>query len=269
MADVTLPQHEITGSGEMTVFLLHGAYGDGRYFANTRDFLADQGYRVVVWDCPGYRESPQPYGSSIEAHGRAAADLVRATGTATNVVLGHSMGGLIAPEAARLAPELIHGVILSSTSRGSPNRTPEERERFIAERLDPIEQGQSVAEYAPGLLTKMMGPGAGGPLVDRVVDVVREMSTDVFVSSMYALIERDGTPALRQLRIPALLLAGENDPACPVDGMREMEQVIADAELHVIAGVGHYSFAEAPDAYHDHLVSFLRKRFPDRHFRIA
>jgi pimeloyl-ACP methyl ester carboxylesterase len=88
-----LPDREITGSGELTVFLLHGAYGDGRYFANTRDGLVDNGYRAVVGDCPGYGASPTPADSSIAAHASAAAELIGAVGGERNVLLGHSMGG--------------------------------------------------------------------------------------------------------------------------------------------------------------------------------
>jgi pimeloyl-ACP methyl ester carboxylesterase len=259
MSDV-LADHQICGEGEVTVFLLHGAYGDGRYFSHTRDVLVAAGYRVVVWDCPGYGRSPIPDDSGIEAHATAAAELVTAVGGTRNVLLGHSMGGLIAPRAALLVPERVVGVVLSCTSAGIVTRSAEEQKRFFAERVDPITDGQSVGEYAPGLLKTMMGPGAAGPLVDTVVSVVCEMRTETFKASMRAIATYDGTEALRQLRVPVLLIAGELDPACPPDGLRYMSTLIADNELHEIAGVGHYGFAERPDEYHPLLLSFLANR---------
>jgi pimeloyl-ACP methyl ester carboxylesterase len=256
-----LPAHQISGVGEVSVFLLHGAYGDGRYFAPTRDHLVAQGYRVVVWDCPGYGASPPREEATIASHAQAAAELVAAVGGERNVILGHSMGGLIAPLAALHAGDLVEGLILSATSAGLTTRSPEEQARFLAERVDPIENGLSIGQYAPGLLATMMGPGASGPLVDLVVRVVCEMSTDTFKSSMTAIATYDGTEALRNQKVPALLIAGEHDPACPADGMRFMADLLPDGEFHILDGVGHYGFAERPDAYHRLLDDFLRTRF--------
>ncbi len=52
-----LPVYRTRGEGETSVFLLHGAYGDGRYFDDLANSLVDAGYRVIDWDCPGYGES--------------------------------------------------------------------------------------------------------------------------------------------------------------------------------------------------------------------
>lgn len=256
-----LPAHEITGSGDITVFLLHGAYGDGRYFADTRDRLVARGHRVVVWHCPGYGGSPGIDSPSIESFGEVAAELVAATGGEHNVLLGHSMGGLIAPRAALLVPDRVDALVLSSTSAGLNTRTPEERAAFIAERVDPITAGLSVGEYAPALLATMIGPESSGPLVDRVMDVVCGMSTETFKVSMTAITEYvDGVETLRAQTVPALAIAGEHDPACPPDGMRFIAEQLPDAEYAEIAGVGHYGFAERPEEYHGLVEDFLARR---------
>lgn len=259
-----LPRHRVFGDGDTTVFMFHGAYGDGRYFGSTGDYLVAAGYRVVVWDCPGYAGSAVGYGTTIPDHARAAADLVRAVGTATNVLLGHSMGGMIAPAAAALLGDAVAAVVLSATSAGLQTRSPEDRQSFIDARVTPITQGKTIGEYAPALLAAMMGPGAAGPLVDRVIEVVTEMPSEVFLASMDAIIAYDGMPALRALTVPVLLLAGEYDTACPPADMTLMAAAIADSELHVLDGVGHYPFAESPDAYHRVLLDFLARRVPVR-----
>ncbi|MBH0119782.1 alpha/beta hydrolase [Rhodococcus sp. HM1] len=255
--DTPLPQHVITGDGPTTVFLLHGAYGDGRYFDHTRDVLVDAGYRVVVWDCPGYAGTPIPQDSSIDAHAHALADLVAAVGGERNVLLGHSMGGLIAPHAANLIGDRVHGLVLSHTSPGLNTFSPEDQARFIAERIDPIEDGRSVAEYAPELLVSMMREGASGPLVQRVVDVICAMSTDTFKASMRAIVDYDGVPALRSVAVPTLVIAGELDSACPPAGLRRIHELVTDSEYHELSGVGHYGFAEEPEKYERIVIRFL------------
>ncbi len=256
-----LPQHRIFGEGDTTVFMLHGAYGDGRYFGNTSDYLTDAGFRVVVWDAPGYAGTAAPYGTGILNHARAAADLIAEVGSRTNVVLGHSMGGMIAPAVAGLVPELIAGVVLSASSAGLQTRTPQQRELFVQERVTPITQGKTIGEYAPALLRTMMGPGASGPLVNRVIEVVCEMPTELFLASMDAIMEYDGTQALRSLTVPTLLIAGEHDTACPPDDMRGMADLVKDSEFTILPGTGHYPFAEDPQAYHQVLLAFLATHF--------
>lgn len=257
-----LPAHEVHGTGDTTIFMLHGAYGDGRYFADTSDYFTSAGYRVIVWHCPGYHGTPVGRGTSIEDHAEAAADLVRAVGTERNVILGHSMGGLIAPAAANLLGDRVHALVLSATMSGLSSLSTEARARFIRERVDPITGGQSIGDYAPALLRSMMGPGASGPLVDRIVEVVCEMPTDVFAASMNAIIDRDGRPALRDVKVPTLLVAGECDTACPPVAVRAMADLVPDSEFQEIAGAGHYLFAERPEDYHQVVLDFLARHVP-------
>ncbi|MDI9904401.1 alpha/beta hydrolase [Rhodococcus sp. IEGM 1406] len=253
--------YTVHGSGTTTVFMLHGAYGDGSYFANTATVLADAGYRVVVWNCPGYGMTPPAQTPSITTFSAAATSLVQSEATAVNVLLGHSMGALIAPLTANNEP-LVDAVVLSGASAGFASRTPEDQKRYLAERLEPIENGQTVAEYVRPLLDSMMGPTASGPLVDKVREAILAMRTATFADSIRAIASYDGREALDNLAVPTLLLAGTVDTACPVAGMRAMAERIEDSEIHELEGVGHYGFAERPDEFHGHLLDFLGRRLP-------
>lgn len=256
-----LPSYYERGTGATTVFVLHGAYGDGRYFADLADFLAASGYRVIVWDCPGYGSSAPITPATIENFAASAMALVRAKGSAHNVVLGHSMGALIAPYAANHEPR-IDGVILSAGSSGFAARSPEDQERYIAERIAPIEQGVSVRDYALPLLRHMMADGSVGPLVDQVIDVVLAMKTETFATSIRAITLYDGRPALNQLSKPALLIAGREDPACTAAGMEAMHAVVGGSTFHVVEQAGHYAFAERPDTYKSIVRDWLHQHFP-------
>src|SRR5687768_4285553 len=91
------PDFQVAGSGDTTVFLLHGAYGSKDYFAHEIATRVGAGLRVVAWDAPGYGISPLPAGGlSIEGLADAAARLIDLMGSRRNVVLGHSMGGIVA-----------------------------------------------------------------------------------------------------------------------------------------------------------------------------
>lgn len=254
-----LANHRIFGAGETTLFVLHGAYGDGRYFEDFATRIANAGFRVVVWDCPGYGASPAVEPATIEGFAEAAIALVRKEATAVNVLLGHSMGALIGPYAANREP-LIHGLILSAGSRGFAARTPEDQKQYMKDRLAPIESGISVAEYATPMITSMMAKGASGPLVDKVFEVVLSMKTETFATSIRAIGNYDGRPALNDLVKPTLMIAGREDPACTAAGMKLMHEMVQGSKFHVIENAGHYAFAEQPDTYSALVVDFLRSQ---------
>jgi pimeloyl-ACP methyl ester carboxylesterase len=256
----TIPSHTIQGSGKTTIFLLHGAYGDGRYFSELAKQLCQFNYRVVVWDCPGYGQSARLPEATIEYFAEAAIRLVEHTKTETNVLLGHSMGALIGPRVATLSDHL-DALILSAGSKGFVARPPEDQARYLQERLAPIEQGMSVSEYALPLIRHMMADGASGQLVDHVVDVILDMKTQTFADSIKAISTYDSRPSLNAITIPTLLIAGAEDPACTAAGMREMSQMIADSEFHILDGSGHYGFAERPREYLSIVLGFLQSRF--------
>ncbi|WP_112322778.1 alpha/beta fold hydrolase [Oceanibium sediminis] len=251
-----LPQYRVFGAGDTTLFPLHGAYGDGRYFEDFATRIADAGYRVVVWDCPGYGSSAAVEPATIERFAEAAIALVQKEATGLNVLLGHSMGALIGPYAANREP-LIHGLILSAGSRGFAARTPEDQKQYMKDRLAPIENGISVRDYATPMITSMMAKGASGPLVDKVFEVVLSMKTETFATSIRAIGSYDGRPALNELTKPTLMIAGREDPACTAEGMKLMHDMVASSELHVIEKAGHYAFAEQPEEYSKLVLDFL------------
>lgn len=256
-----LPEYEIHGDGETTLFLLHGAYGDRGYFDDAIARWTGVGLRVVAWTCPGYAEGvdvPRGYGVPLLAE--YAARMVREERTSRNVLLGHSMGALIGPRVPALVGDALDGLILSAGSPGFVNRSAQDKARYLAERVKPItEDGLSVAEYAVGLLRTMMAPGASGPLVDRVISVVTAMKTESFVASMRAITEYNSVPSLQALQIPTLMLAGETDPACTPAGMQRMRDLAPAGQYYEIAGAGHYAFAEKPDEYHEVTTAFVSR----------
>lgn len=255
----TLPNYRIFGKGETTLFTLHGAYGDGRYFEDFAEHIAAEGYRVVVWDCPGYGASAPVDPATIETFAAAAIALVKAEATKTNILLGHSMGALIGPFAANQEP-LIHGLILSAGSRGFAARAPEDQKQYMKDRLAPIENGISIKEYATPMITSMMAKGASGPLVDKVFDVILSMKTETFATSIRAIGSYDGRPALNNLKTPTLMIAGREDPACTAEGMQLMHEMVDGSTLHVIENAGHYAFAERPEEYRKLVLEFLKDR---------
>lgn len=255
-----MPDHEVHGDGDTTLFLLHGAYGSKEYFRDLTAALVGAGLRVVAWDAPGYGLSPLPPGGlQIPAMAEAAARLVEREASATNVVLGHSMGGIIAPAVCNLLPGRLHGLVISATVSSFSQKSEEDKRTFLAERIDPLQAGHSFFDTARAVVDSMFAPTSAGPRVDQVKRVALGMRKETFIAAISAIVHYEGVPALRALRLPTLLVAGAHDKVGRPEGMRKLVDLIPDARFVCIDGAGHYAFAEQQDVFVGHVVGFVRE----------
>lgn len=263
MSPYRFPDYQVAGDSDTTIYLLHGAYGSKDYFRAEIATLVAAGYRVVAWDAPGYGISPLPEGGlRIEGLAEAAARLIERTGSAYNVVLGHSMGGITAPLVARLAGDRVHGIIISATLASFARKPAADKVTFLEERTAPLQRGVPFKEAAKPVVEGMFSPGSRGPLVDVVKDVALGMRAETFCAAIEAITLYDGEDTLRSIAVPTLLIAGEDDKVGRPEGMRELSQVIPNARFIGIPGAGHYAFAEQPDAFNTALLDFLRTCVP-------
>ncbi len=255
-----IPDFQVAGEGNTTVFLFHGAYGCKDYFRHEIATLVGAGLRVVAWDAPGYglsRLPDQPL--SIEYLAEAGARLVDAQGTATNIVLGHSMGGIIAPLVAVLRPQTVHGLVISATVGSFSQKTEEDKRRFLAERIDPLQAGKSFRETARAVVDSMFAPGSSGPLVEMVREVALCTASETFIQAIAAIVNYRGEDTLPRVKQPTLLLAGHHDVVGRPEGMRSIQkQFIPHAQFKELPNSGHYGFAEEPELFNRHLLDFVR-----------
>jgi len=123
-----------------------------------------------------------------------------------------------------------------------------------AEREGP---GAIAAELVPKVLARVTQ--------ERQPAVVREVTTMIerqpvygMVVTLRALRDRpDSTPLLGQIRIPVLVIAGDDDQISPAEGMEQMARAIPGAQFTVISGAGHLPPLEQPQAMNDAVNAFL------------
>ena len=254
--------HPAVAANDTTVFLLHGAFGAKEYWRAQLSALVGAGYRVVSWDAPGYGLSTLPEPLTIDHCARALALLLAHEGGPRNVVMGHSMGGMIAQQAWRHARDKIHGYVLSATSASFGKPDGDWQKEFVRARVAPLDAGQSIPQYAPTMLRAMMSPGAAGPAVDLVIATVSQMSEATFRAAVAAIVGFEGRDLLATMDVPVLCIAGEHDATAPASVMAKMADKIADAEFVSLAGLGHFGWAEDPDVFNAKVLDFLSRKFP-------
>ena len=259
MPDYAVHHPTVVPNGS-TLFLLHGAFGAKDYWRSQVQAFIGAGYRVVSWDAPGYGLSVLPVPLTIDTCARALARLLDEVGGARNVLLGHSMGGMIAQQTWRHARKHIHGYVLSATSASFGKADGEWQQGFVRERVAPLDAGKTIPEYAPVMLRAMMAPGAQGPAVDLVIDTVSQMREETFRAAVAAIVGFEGRDLLPTLDVPVLCIAGDQDSTAPAAVMQKMAGKIAGAEFVNLPHTGHFGWAENAAQFNRAVLDFLDRK---------
>jgi pimeloyl-ACP methyl ester carboxylesterase len=175
-------------------------------------------------------------------------------------VAGHSMGGRVALEMARLAPDRIERLALLDTgfaprAAGAGGET-EARERFALLSLARQEGMRAMGRrWACG----MVHPARlDTPVFEDILAMIERKTPEVFEAQIRALLDRpDARPVLQALRCRALLLCGRQDTWSPLERHEEMQGLVAGAELVVVEDAGHMTTMEQPQAVNQALLRWL------------
>ena len=166
-------------------------------------------------------------------------------------VLGHSMGGRVALEMARLAPERIERIALLDTgyqarAPGSAGLIEEDGRLALLE----LARARGMSEMGRQWARGMVHPACvDGPVFEAIVSMIARKTPDVFEAQIRALLNRpDAGPVLQALRCPTLLMCGRQDAWSPLARHQEMHALVAGSEMAIIEDAGHMTTMEQPDA---------------------
>jgi len=256
-----IPKFTTLGSGP-TVLMLHGIGGGHIAFAPQVETLAAAGYRAVAWDMPGYGHSApiEPY--TFKGLAQSCIDLIDALQCEHVVLLGHSMGGMVAQEVVARRPERVSRLILCGTSAAFGKRTDGRSadawaQQFIAQRTAPLDAGQSMAEVAGRLVPQMVGPGSLPEGLRLAEHCMAGVPAATYRRALDCLVTFDRQAALGAIRAPTLLIGGEFDRVAAPAVMKQMAEAIPDARYAELKGIGHLMNLEAPDEFDALVLDFL------------
>jgi len=253
------------GQGERVVVLLHGVGGGreawGDALSGTGRGLAEAGFLAIAPDLPGYGDSLSIAPYDMAGLARAVVALIDAVGSARCALVGHSMGGMVALEVAARAPGRVRALVLSGTSPAFGRAGGAWQAEFLAQRLAPLDAGRGMAALAPGLALGMGSPAAPHDAVARAAVLMSAVPEATYRRALRAIVGFDRRELLRDLHLPVLCLAGEDDRNASPAMMQKMAARIAGAEFVCLPKVGHLANMEAPTLFNRALVDFLDRRF--------
>ena len=234
---------------------LHGVGGGKAVWDRQTAHFRALGYRCTAWDQPGYGHSPlvDPY--TFEKLADALAGLIGEKA----VLVGHSMGGLVAQEFYARYPEKVAALALCFTSAAFSVGTDFARQ-FVDARIGPLDAGSSMYDIARDVMPAQRGritdPG-GLALAERIMGAV---PPETYRKAVQLVTTFDRRADLAKIAVPALLVAGSDDLTAPAQMMGHMAQKIPGAEFVVLRGCGHLGPIDQPEEFSKVLEGFLRRR---------
>lgn len=195
-----------------------------------------------------------PMSSSIEA---MAESLLEALPDCF-ALLGLSMGGIIAMEMWRQAPEKIERLALLDTNHRAD--TPERRS-LRDRQIEDVKRGELWTvmreELKPNYLASIHQGNTA--LLDHVLNMGMEQGEDAFVAQSLALRDRpDSQSTLPSITCPTLVLCGDEDRLCTPETHRQIADAIPGADLRVITDCGHLATLEQPEPVNTALREWLQ-----------
>ena len=239
-----------------SVLLIHGFPVDGRMWKHQKDALSGD-FNVLAPDLDGHTASPK--GAPQHSVDDIAASLAERLNAATidRVHLaGFSMGGYVALAFLRLYPDRVLSLALVDTRANADNDAGRQGRDDMAAKIR--EQGAGVA--AGAMLPKMFTDGVDDSTRKEVEQWMLEQPVEALVADLAAMRDRpDSTPLLADIRVPVLVIVGDQDPITPPADSQAMAAAIPGAQLVTISGAAHMTPVEQPDQVNRALQDFFSK----------
>jgi len=248
------------GRGEPALVLLHAFPLHSGMWASQVAALSTQ-RRVIAPDLLGFGGSDAP-DSMLRYTMMSSADLLagllKHLGLREVVLGGLSMGGYVTFAFLRQYADRVAALVLADTRATADSTQVFEHRTDQQDQVARIGTAALIEELLVGLLserTRTTRP-------DLVDDVRRLMANPAagYIGALEAMKHRpDATAELAGITVPTLVIVGEDDTLTPPAVVRDIHEGIAGSELVVLAGAGHLSNLEAPEAFNAAVADFLSR----------
>jgi len=206
--DGTPISYEVSGAGEPTLVFVHGWSCDSRYWREQVPIFSKKN-RVIVLDLAGHGHSGMARTTySMHAFGEDVQAVTEATGSGSVILIGHSMGGSVIAEAARLMPARVIGLIGVDTLKNIEyTMTREELEKVIAS----LEKNFQIGSRQ--FVAKMISPDTDPQLRDWILSDMSSAPPAVALSAfnemMMQYVTGEAAKVFEQIRIPVTSVNGD------------------------------------------------------------
>ncbi len=240
--------YEVQGSGEPTMVFIHGWSGDGRYWRGQVPYFSQQ-HRVVTLDLAGHGHSGlEREDFTMPAFGEDVKAVLEDLNVEQALLIGHSMGGPVAVEAARLMPERVIGIVgVDTFHHVAPQMSQSDLEQMLA----PMQE--DFTDAARHFVATMFIEETDAALRDWVIRDMTAAVPDVALSAFEDMGARhiDGEAAqhFEELTVPVVAI---NADLWPTD-VEANRQLLPEFDAVIMEGSDHFLHMARPAAFNREL----------------
>jgi 3-oxoadipate enol-lactonase len=251
-------EYDVRGEGAALVLLHAFPLGMSMWDPQCEALAATR--RVLRFDARGFGGSDPGDGPlTMESIADDAAALMDALGIERAVVGGCSMGGYAAFAFARRHPQRLAGLVLQDTKAGADTEEAKKGRVALARRVLDEGAGAAADAFLPKLLgatTQRERPELAAQLREQIL----ASRPEAIAAALHGLAAREDSRAtLATVRVPALVLVGDEDTITPLEEAEAIATGIAGARLVRIPRAGHLANLENPQAVGEALSAFLAR----------
>lgn len=250
--------YEDSGAG-MPLLLIHGFPLSAAIWRDQIAVLAGK-FRVIAPDLRGFGRSELPEGGcTMDLYADDMIALLDHLGVEKAVVCGMSMGGYILLNLLERYPQRVSGACFMVTKAGGDDAEGQARRKLLADEV--LKSGAAVAATAFSKVLFAPGTAATRPeIVAEVLQVMMASKPAGLAAGLLAMRERtDYEGGLAICKVPALVIAGEEDMAIPAAESRKLAAGIPGSQLRMIHGAGHMVMMEQAEEVNRAFFEFLSR----------
>ena len=255
----TKVNYQDTGGESTPVVLLHAFPFNSNMWEPQIEALSER-FRFITPDLKGFGGSDAPEdesGYTMDSYADQVAGVLDELGLDKIVLAGLSMGGYIAFAFLRRHRDRVSALVLADTrAEADP---PEGGEKRTNQQGAVKKDGTAaLIDGLAGALLSEATQQKKPDVVQRVKELMAENPAAGFVGALEAMKKRpDSSDELTQIKVPTLVIVGENDAVTPPDAARKIHEHVGGSRLVVIPEAGHLSNLEAPEAFNGAVAEFL------------
>jgi 3-oxoadipate enol-lactonase len=250
--------YELSGKKGAPVVALSHSLGSSLVMWNPQVDSLEPHFQVLRYDIRGHGNSDapaEPY--TLELLGNDAIGLLDALGIDKVHWVGLSMGGMIGQCLALNHPHRLRSLALCDTSAMIPkDAQPIWKERIKTLRdkgVGPLLQETMERWFTPSFL--ILNP----PMLSIIREQFLATSVEGYIGCVEAIRKLNYLDRLAEIKIPTLILVGQDDPGTPVSASKAMHERIPNSRLVILRSAHHLSNVEQSEAFNTTLIKFLKE----------
>lgn len=250
---------EVVGAGK-PIFLVHGFTNYGLVWTPQLSTLVHRGYQVILPDLAGHgRSQSATAATTVRDLVQDLCALMDTLRIKRATVCGLSLGGMVGQQLAIEQPGRVEGLVLANTRASF---TEARHHGAVAGWIELFEQPDGPRKRLQSVWPNMLNEAfrassSGRATLAAWSDVLGAIPGTSLSNVARGMLSFDTRDRLKEIKVPTLVIAGEQDKLFPPAEVREIADAVGGAQFAVIPGAGHLSSLDSADAFNALLAGFV------------